>query len=165
LKPVLVQVRVLSTLLLWFVATIVSAQPAIFIVRHAEKAVVAGKDPDLSERGHRRANELAKMLKDAGIGAIYVTEFKRTQQTAAPLATMLGTQTTILPANDLKALISKLRDLKGNALVIGHTNTIPDVIKSLGVAPSITIGESDYDDLFVVFLEEEPRLIRLHYHP
>jgi broad specificity phosphatase PhoE len=61
-----------------------TAQSTIFVVRHAEKAD-ATKDPDLSEAGRARAEALAKALRDAKIAAIYATEFKRTQQTAAPL--------------------------------------------------------------------------------
>src|SRR5205823_9140645 len=77
-----------------------AAQSTIFIVRHAEKAASGGDNPDLSEAGRARAETLASMLKDAGVSAIYVTEFKRTQQTAAPLAKMLHLDPTIVPAKD-----------------------------------------------------------------
>ena len=88
------------------------AQSTIFVVRHAEKAD-ATKDPDLSEAGRARAEGLAKALRDANIAAIYATEFKRTQQTAAPLAKALGITVTVLPAQDSAALIAKLRALNG----------------------------------------------------
>jgi 2,3-bisphosphoglycerate-dependent phosphoglycerate mutase len=139
-----------------------AAQSTIFIVRHAEKAD-ATKDPDLSEAGRARAEALAKMLKDKNITAIYATEFKRTQQTAAPLAKALGITVTTLPAKDNAALIAKLRTLNGNALVVGHGNTIPDLVKALGISEPINIGENDYDNLFEIVLEEKPKLIRLHY--
>ena len=54
-------------------------------MRKRRKAVTT-KDPDLSDAGRARAESLANVLKDAGITAIYATELKRTQQTAAPLA-------------------------------------------------------------------------------
>jgi broad specificity phosphatase PhoE len=139
-----------------------TAQSTIFIVRHAEKAD-ATNDPDLSEAGRGRAEALAKMLKDANITAIYATEFKRTQQTAAPLAKALGIIVTTLPAKDNAALIAKLRALNGNALVVGHGDTIPDLIKALGISEPINITENDYDNLFVVVLDEKRPLIRLHY--
>ena len=85
----------------------VAAQSTIFIVRHAEKATSGGDNPDLSEAGRARAETLASMLKDAGVSAIYVTEFKRTQQTADPLAKMLHLNPTIAPAKDSAALIAK----------------------------------------------------------
>jgi len=54
--------------------------------------------------------------------------------------------------------------LNGNALVVGHGNTIPDLVKALGISEPINIGENDYDNLFEIVLEEKPKLIRLHYH-
>ena len=139
-----------------------TAQSTIFVVRHAEKAD-ATKDPDLSEAGRARAEALAKALRDANITAIYATEFKRTQQTAAPLAKALGITVTVLPAQDSTALIAKLRALKGHALVVGHGDTIPNLIKALGVSEPINIAENDYDNLFVLVLHEKPQAIRLHY--
>jgi 2,3-bisphosphoglycerate-dependent phosphoglycerate mutase len=141
---------------------IASAQSTIFIVRHAERAD-SSKDSDLSEAGRARAEALAKMLKDANITAIYATEFKRTQQTAASLAKALGITVTTLPAKDNAALLAKLRTLNGNALVIGHGDTIAGLIKELGISEPINIAENDYDNLFEIILEEKPKLIRLHY--
>ena len=139
-----------------------TAQSTIFVVRHAEKAD-ATKNPDLSEAGRARAEALAKALRDANITAIYATEFKRTQQTAAPLAKALSITVTVLPAQDSVALVAKLRALSGNALVVGHGDTIPNLIKALGVSEPISIAENDYDNLFVLVLHEKPQLIRLHY--
>ncbi len=140
-----------------------AAQSTIFIVRHAEKAESARKDPDLSKAGRARAESLAKMLKDAKIAAIYATEFKRTQQTAAPLARALGISVTNLPAKDIAALTAKVRTSNGNALVVGHGDTIPGLIKAMSISAPIKIAENDYDNLFIVVLDERPRLIRLHY--
>ena len=138
-----------------------TAQSTIFIVRHAEKAD-ATKDPDLSEAGRARAEAIVKTLRDANITAIYATEFKRTQQTAAPLAKVLGITVTILPAKDNAALLAKLRASTGNALVVGHGDTIPDLIKALGMSDPINVAENDYDNLFPVVLDQKPHLIRLH---
>jgi len=139
-----------------------TAQSTIFIVRHAEKAD-ATKDPDLSEAGRARAEALAKTLRNANVSAIYATEFKRTQQTAAPLAKALGITVTILPAKDNAALVAKLRASNGNALVVGHGDTMPDLIKALGISDPINIAENDYDNLFAVVLDQKPHLICLHY--
>ncbi len=156
---------ILSFLLLGLLlAATVVAQPTIFIVRHAEKNPGPGKDPDLSDAGRARAELLARVLRDAGLTAIYVTEFKRTQQTAAPLAKALGIEAEKMAARDATSLAAKLRGLaQGRALVVGHSNTIPDLIKALGLVDSIEMAESDYDNLFVIILDEKPRLIRLHY--
>ena len=139
-----------------------TAHSTIFIVRHAERAD-ATKDSDLSEAGRARAEALAKMLKDKNITTIYATEYKRTQQTAAPLAKVHGITITKLQADDNAALVEKLRASNGNALVVGHSNTIPELIKALGISEPINIDDNDYDNLFEVVLGEKPHLIRLRY--
>ena len=155
---------IIAALLLFglFLST-AAAQSTIFLVRHAEKAVTGGNDPDLSDAGRARAESLATTLKDSGISSIFVTELKRTQQTAAPLAKMLHLEPAIVPAKDSAGLVAKLRALTGNALVVGHGNTIPDLIKAFDIATPITIEENDYDNLFVLVLDAKLRLIRLHY--
>ena len=79
----------LSVLLLGIFIPALSAQSTVFIVRHAEKAKSGGDDPELSEPGSIRAEDLSKLLKDCGIKTIYATEFKRTQETAAPTTARL----------------------------------------------------------------------------
>ena len=139
------------------------AGPAIFFVRHAEKATAGGDDMDLSEVGRARAESLANLLKDAEISAVYASELKRTQQTAAPLAKALHLEPTVIPARDQPGLIDKLKASTGHVLVVGHGNIIPNLIKTLGIASPIDIADNDYDNLFVVLLDEKPRMIRLHY--
>ena len=153
----------LCGLLLSMLVTTATAESTIFIVRHGERAD-SSNDSDLSVAGRARAEALAKKLSDAKITAIYGTEFKRTQQTAAPLAKALGITVTTVQLKDKDALVAKLRALNGNALVVGHGNTIPDLVKALGISEPINIGENDYDNLFEIVLEEKPKLIRLHYH-
>ena len=153
---------ILFLLLAGLFASAAVAQSTIFIVRHAEKAA-NGNDPDLSDTGRARAESLAHTLKDAGVSAIYVTDLRRTQQTAAPLAKMLHLDPTIVPAKDSAALIAKLRASSSNVLVVGHSNTIPELIKAFAIATPIQIADSDYDNLFVLVLDEKPRLIRLRY--
>ena len=147
----------------FFVATATEAAPVIFLVRHAEKATPGGNDPDLSVAGQKRAEALARILKDSQITAVFVTEFKRTQETAAPTAKAAQVNPTVVPANDVAGLAAKVRALNGNALVVGHGNTIPDLIKALAITTPITIPEDDYSELFVVSLDGRPQLLRLHY--
>jgi broad specificity phosphatase PhoE len=146
------------------------AQHTIFLVRHAERADTSagtpaktGADPSLSDAGRERAASLAAILKDAGISAIFVTEFKRTQETAAPLAKALGMAPTIIDSKDVAGLIARLKQIDGNALVVGHSNTVPEVMKALGVTATVSIGDADFDNLFIVTPQQPPRLIRLHY--
>src|SRR5438876_10437133 len=104
----------LALFLLVFVSvSIASAQPVVVIVRHAEKAANGGNDPDLSSAGHARADELARILKDSGITAIFSTEFKRTQETATPTATLIHVTPTVAAAKGTTALVTKLPQLDG----------------------------------------------------
>lgn len=146
------------------------AQGTIFVVRHAERAdtsagapATMAADPDLSEAGHARAASLASMLKDARISAILVTEYKRTQQTAAPLAKALGITPTILAAKDMAELMARRKQSDGGALVVGHSNTVPDVIAALGVAAPVSVGDAEFDNLFIVTSHSPPRVIQLRY--
>ena len=155
--------RILILVLFFAAASALCAQPMVVIARHAEKANSADNDPTLSHSGRARAEALARMLKDADISAIFTTEFKRTKETAAPAASALGITPTVIPASDITTLAAKLRYLRGNALVIGHGNTIPDLLKALGIDTAINIPENDYNQLFIVSLGDHSRFVRLHY--
>ena len=147
-----------------------AAQQTVFLVRHAERAdsspgtsPTMAADPDLSEAGRARAEYLAEALKDAKITAIFATEFKRTQQTAAPLAKALGVTVKIVTSKNDASLIADLKAAKGNVLVVGHSNTVPEIIKRLGVTTAVAIGDDDFDNLFIVSTGTRPSLVRLHY--
>lgn len=137
-----------------------AAQSTIFLVRHAEKAASG----ELSETGHKRANRLARVLRHARITGIFVTDVNRTQQTANPLAQMLGLHPHVIPAGNTALLIARLRASTGNVLVVGHSNTVPEVIRGFNILTPIVIGENDYDNMFEIVRLPAPRLIRLHYH-
>jgi broad specificity phosphatase PhoE len=161
---------VLSCLLLIASAAPAVAQHTVFVVSHAERAdagattsSMMATDPELSESGRARAESLATALKDAGITAIFTTEYKRTQQTAAPLAKALGIQPTSVSARDMPALIEKVKAAPGNVLVVGHSNTVADIVSRLGVTEKLTVGDNDYDNLFVVVRADKPVLVRLHF--
>ena len=91
---------VLIAALLFSVSTAVEASPILFLVRHAEKATTGGNDPELSTAGQDRAGALARILTDCKITAIFTTEFKRTQETAAPTAKATQVTPQIIAAKD-----------------------------------------------------------------
>jgi broad specificity phosphatase PhoE len=145
---------ILPALLLCQLASAQQNVRTIFLVRHAETASSAADTP-LSPDGEKRAECLAAMLKDAGIKQIYVTDLKRTQQTAAPLAKALKIKPTILPAKDSNALIKNLVYTGGgNILVVGHGDTVPFVIARIQGGTVPPIGENEYDRMFVMTIEE-----------
>src|SRR5260370_22432499 len=126
--------KALALFLLFFVSvSIASAQPVVVIVRHAEKATNGGNDPELSSAGRARADALARILKASVITAIFTSEFKRTQETAAPTATSARVAPTVVAAKDTAALVAKLHQLNGNALVVGHCDTVSHIVKPLGI--------------------------------
>jgi 2,3-bisphosphoglycerate-dependent phosphoglycerate mutase len=145
--------------------------PAIvFLVRHAERAdagmaaaTIAGADPVLSEAGKARAQALGRMLKDARLAAIFTTEYRRTKDTALPVATSAGIAAEAVESKNTAALLDKIKQSSGNVLVVGHSNTVPEIIKGLGVTEPVTIAEGDFDELFVVVRGTPPALVRLHY--
>jgi broad specificity phosphatase PhoE len=158
MKSILSVVWVALVVLVAVAPSVASAQMVI-VVRHAERAdagapagnaMTAAPDPELSAAGKARAQALAAMLKDAGVTAIYTTEYTRTKDTAAPLAAALKITAEVVSARDQAAMIAKVKaHTSGAVLVVGHSNTVPAIIKALG-GPEFTLGESEYDSLFFV---------------
>jgi broad specificity phosphatase PhoE len=157
--------RALVFLLCLSLAPIATAQSQvahgpIFIVRHAERADDGGqmdmkmKDPDLSDAGHARARRLAEVLRSADIEYVYASEYKRTQQTAAPLAEADHLKIEAVPAKNVDELVGRVLAEHGRTLVVAHSDTIPDILKALGVSEHVEIGEMEYDNLFVVVRPE-----------
>jgi broad specificity phosphatase PhoE len=150
-----------------------SAQKAVFVVRHTEKATGANDaEIPLSEAGQERAQKLAALLRDAGVTAIYSTDTVRTRTTAQPLANALHLETRVYDARDSQgrvsaaSLVERLRkEPQGVALVVGHGNTVPALLWALGVPGKIEIGDQEYDNLFLVVPRGagEPVLLRLKY--
>lgn len=140
------------------------AQPPVFLVRHADRQDWS-EDSALSPAGEERARRLAALLKDAGVTAVYATEFQRTQKTAEPLGRLLGIRPVILPHTEYQDLVRRIEDRKEVAVVVGHDSTIPSVLRLLGHPEPITIAPTEYDNLFIVLPRENsrPRVIRLRY--
>ncbi len=134
----------------------------VYLVRHAEKAAAPAADPPLLEAGTKRAEELARTLGKAGIKTISTSQFLRTKHTAEPLAKQLGIPNTMIPVkmdsmnprqlspDYLKQISDLIAASDGNVLIVGHSNTVPELIKALGGDIMPSIDDATYDDLFVV---------------
>ncbi len=135
----------------------------VILVRHAEKMEAPREDPPLTEAGKARAALLAKMLARAGVKAIYTSQFLRTRETAEPLAKQLGVTATPITIQSkrsnprevseesIKQIVDRI--MNGSAdtvLVVGHSNSVPDVVRMLGAEEAPAIDEKNFDDLFIV---------------
>ena len=124
------------------------AEPTmVFLVRHAEKAK-EGKDPALTEAGRERARNLAAMLGKAGIAHIFSSTTTRTRQTAEPLAQASGVAVELYDPKMPEALVARVRALDGAVLVVGHSNTLPELVRLFGGQPGADIGDNEYDRLY-----------------
>jgi len=150
----------------------------VFVVRHAEKASRPSEDPVLNEEGKVRAERLSEVLQSAGIKEIYTSQFQRTKLTAEPLARRLGISVGEVPLkmdqdnprmvsqDSIKAIVDKIYEHAGSAiLVVGHSNTIPELIRMLGGDLVPTLGEKEYDDIFMatIYQRGKSKVIRLKY--
>ncbi len=123
---------------------------SIYLSRHAEKAADGSKDPVLTQQGQVRAQNLASILASAKIEHIYATDYQRTQLTAKPLADKLGLEVKSYDPNQLTVFATQLQQLKGNILVVGHSNTTPELTHLLSGQPVNSMAESEYNYLYQV---------------
>ena len=129
-----------------------AAQPAIaadpvYVMRHLQKA--EGTDPPLSAEGAANAQTLAARLANSGIKAIFATPTARAMQTGEPLAKALGLAVTPYDPRDPAALVKAASRMNGAVLIVGHSNTVPDIVARFGGTP-VALGEQDYGTVFVV---------------
>jgi phosphohistidine phosphatase SixA len=126
----------------------------VFLVRHAERgddgAMTGSEDPHLSPAGAQRAQELALLLRDAGITHLHSTDYRRTRATAAPLARELGIEVALYEGGHLQAFARQLSAVPGRHLVVGHSDTTPALVTALGGDPHGEIEPLEYDRLYMV---------------
>lgn len=126
------------------------SQYSLYLVRHAEKQADGSKDPDLTAQGKQRAEKLAAWLADKNIANVWSSDYQRTRHTAKPSLTKQGLELTLYDPRDLPALAGKLRDRQNNAVVVGHSNTTPQLAGLLCDCEVAEMDELEYDMLFVV---------------
>jgi broad specificity phosphatase PhoE len=119
----------------------------IYLVRHGEKAA-DGNDPSLTPQGRQRAQNIATMLHRAGIQAIFSSATARTLETAKPLSASLSLPVQQYDAGKPEALVAKVKALQGPVLVVGHSNTLPELVRLFGGAPGTEIGDNEFDRIY-----------------
>jgi 2,3-bisphosphoglycerate-dependent phosphoglycerate mutase len=170
--PIVIVYVAIAIGLAWFFES--QTTTTIIFVRHAEKAATPEDDPALSPAGERRVAELTRQLiyadVVAGVDAIYSTPYRRTLQTARPLAEALD-----LPIDrydpdpgQYEAFLEDLVDRhKGKIiLVVGHSDTLPQLIAELGASKKVPpIAENEYDNIYIISIPwfGKTKTIRLRY--
>ena len=139
----------------------------LILVRHAEKARDGSPDPPLTPAGRRRAGELAHALGHLDLTAVYATPFRRTRQTAEPVASSRNLEILSYAAEDTDFAKKAAADHVGGAvLIVGHSNTIPRLVNRLiGREDYAQLADSVYDNLFIVMVAEDGKaeVIRLRF--
>jgi broad specificity phosphatase PhoE len=144
--------RLPSLLLLCILGVTSTAWPqgVIFLVRHADRASTAD-DSLLGKAGEERAQCLAKTLKDANISAVFASDYKRTQQTAAPVAAEFHVETRVIPKANTAELVKQVQQHDNKPiLVVGHADTLPGIVQALGAGSIPKIESQEYDRLIVI---------------
>ena len=141
-------------------------QRSVVVVRHADK-IDDTDDAVLSPTGEAQAKRLAHVLKDLGISAIYTTQFKRTIQSATPLADLLKIKLLAYEQTDVNGVVTEIRRKhpKEVVMVVGHRSTVPKILKQFGAKEPMALGSSEYDSLFILTLPpgQSPTLLHLRF--
>jgi broad specificity phosphatase PhoE len=125
--------------------------PATYVMRHLDTPA-GERDPDLLPEGRRKADLLVGWFERqrARPIAIYVSDFRRTRQTAAPLAARLGLTPIVYDPADTPGLIARVRAERGPVLIVGHSNTVPDIVAGLGGTRPAPLVHADFGDIWRV---------------
>jgi 2,3-bisphosphoglycerate-dependent phosphoglycerate mutase len=140
---------------LCFVATGVAQNKTIILVRHAEK-VDASQDPELSSEGKQRAERLAKVVKKYKPGAIYSTDFKRTRDTAGPMAARRKLQVQTYDPKNVSELHDAIMKSKTKRfMIVGHSNTVPGLANLFGKKELFkNLDDSEYGAIWIVRIKD-----------
>jgi phosphohistidine phosphatase SixA len=122
----------------------------VYLLRHAEKQADGSKDPALTDTGKTRAKKMAKWLQDKSVTDVWSSDYIRTRDTAGPLITELDLQLHIYDPSDLEDLAMQLTQRRHNAVVVGHSNTTPELARLLCDCEVSDMEETEYDRLIVL---------------
>ena len=123
----------------------------VYLVRHAEKHLDQGRDPELTEAGATRSKRWADVFSNQTLDNVYSTNTKRTLSTALPIAESQNTQVKLMEAmpTNLPELISTHQGK--SILMVGHSNTLPSLVNAMiGEERYSDLDESNYSTLFIV---------------
>jgi len=132
----------------------------VIFVRHADTdASMAGPDddPPLNARGRQRAELLADFLETVdvtgSVNAIYASDKRRTQETAAPLAKRLNVPVQIADHLDTEGFMDRVKREHGGqiVLIVSHSNTIQPLIDELHGSKNLKpFATDEFNRLYIV---------------
>ena len=139
------------------------AAPGWYVMRHLQKG--EGQDPPLSAEGQRNARRLIDVFGKDPPGAIYVSTTRRALETAGPLAAKLGVTVKEYDPRDTPGLVARAKAETGTVLIVGHSNTVPEIVAGLGGARPADLAETDYGDIFRVRRDGSVERLRIEEAP
>jgi len=130
----------------------VNAQEAVFVIRHAEQELTGTVDAGLLPEGRERATDWATILRPSGLDLVVTTEFQRSRATGAIIAEALEVPRVEFRQSASAGIAEFLRENypEDVILVVGHTSTIPKMLRSFGYRNAFPISMSAYGWLFIV---------------
>jgi ketosteroid isomerase-like protein/phosphohistidine phosphatase SixA len=136
----------------------------IVVVRHMEKQ--SGDDPGLTGDGRARAERLQAMLRHYDFGAVFSTDTRRTRETAEDFARAAGVEIELYGPHEYYDVVSRAREVSSGdaALIVGHSNTIPALLRAFGIDEVTEIENDEYGNLFLVHLDELGQASLAHLH-
>lgn len=140
----------------------------VIVLRHAEKTLAPAEDPSLTPAGEARAQRLRALFGSNAIRAVYASEARRTQDTARPLASALSLPVTVHPARDPEGLLDAIsaRHVGNTVVVVGHSNTVPDIVSRLTRGTTrVVLRDDEFDRIFIVSVTRlgPSTVVALHY--
>lgn len=124
-----------------------------YVVRHAERASASNMSADvpLSDVGKQRAQALKQALEKEGIKHVFSTNYVRTKTTAQPLADAIHVPVEIYDPRD-STFPAKLKTMKGNILIVGHSNTVDELVNGISGRREVPgdLNDAQYGDLFII---------------
>lgn len=125
------------------------AQPNIYVMRHLHTPAGVS-DPDLTAEGMKYAAAVEDWFQRDPPNAIYASSTKRAQQTVEPLARRLKLAPKIYDPRDTPGLLAAVSLETGTVLIVGHSNTVPDIIEKLGGKRPADLTHEDFGDIWHV---------------
>lgn len=142
------------------IAALAVAAPAgaqVYVTRHYDTPA-GERDPALTATGTARAAALARWFRGKRLKAIFVTDYLRTRATAAPLANARKLDPIVYNPTNTPALVARVRATRGPVLIVGHSNTVPDIVAALGGERPAPLAHEDFGDLWTVKADKAQRV-------